>query len=139
MIFNYEPVTFGEIKSSFGTPITGEKVKLLAANIQYGDRDLSAVNGRLFNKPNSFFNNCIIYDHEVNNTITAKNVNIRYDTRSYYSIADVIHSQTFPEDYDFGTRALSNVHYICGMSVPPIMIKRIVARLIEGGVFLSKS
>ena len=27
------------------------------------------------------------------------------------------------------------VNYICGMSVPPIMIKRIVTRLIESGVF----
>ena len=135
MSFNYEPVTFGEIKSEFGTLITGEKLKLLAENVQYGDAALSDVNGRLFNKPNSFFNNNIVYDDAVNNTITAKVVNIRYDTRTYYSIEDVIHSQTFPLDYDFGKRTLSNVHYICGMSVPPVMIKRIVTRLFESGLF----
>ena len=45
---------------------------------------------------------------------------------------EVIRSQTFPEDYDFDKQ---NVEYICGMSVPPLMIKRIVTRLIESGVF----
>ena len=29
---------------------------------------------------------------------------------------------------------IKKVEYICGMSVPPIMIKRIVQRLIESGV-----
>lgn len=135
MSFNYEPITFGEIKTEQGTPIVPGKISHLCENIQHGDKDLSYVNERLFNKPNSFFNNCIIYDDDVNHTITAKCVNIRYDTRTYYSILDVIHSQTFPEDYNFGSDKLSAVHYICGMSVPPIMIKRIVQRLIEHGLF----
>ena len=43
--------------------------------------------------------------------------------------------QTFPQDYDFGAMNSSNVSYICGMSVPPIMMKRVVTRLIEQGVF----
>ena len=51
------------------------------------------------------------------------------------SIDDIIHAQTFPEDYNFNPRNYSQVGYICGMSVPPIMIKRIVTRLIEQGVF----
>lgn len=134
MSFNYEPITFGEIKTLRGTPISGEKTQHLANNIVFGDLDLSYVSGRLFNKPNSRFNSMVIYDHAVNSTITAKNNNIRYDTREYMSVEDVIHSQTFPEDYDFGNRNLNNVTYICGMSVPPVMIKRIVQRLIESGV-----
>ena len=46
---------------------------------------------------------------------------------------DVIRAQTFPEDYNFMSDSWNDVAYICGMSVPPIMIKRIVNRLIEGG------
>lgn len=134
MSFNYEPVTFGEIKSPQGTPIKGEKTKLLVENIVYGDLDLSFVSGRLFDKPNSRFNSMIIYDDKVNPTITGKSTNIRYDTREYMSVEDVITSQTFPQDYDFGNRTIGLVTYICGMSVPPVMIKRIVQRLIESGV-----
>jgi hypothetical protein len=39
---------------------------------------------------------------------------------------------TMANDYPFGKES---VEYICGMSVPPIMIKRIVTRLIESGLF----
>ena len=91
--------------------------------------------GRLYNKPNSLFSHNIIYDDKVCNTLRANNVNIRYDTKQYLSIEDLINAQTFPQDYDFGTRTVANVSYLCGMSVPPIMIKRIVERLIESGVF----
>ena len=51
------------------------------------------------------------------------------------SMQDIIHAQTFPEDYDFETEKDSDIEYICGMSVPPVMMKRIVMRLIEEGVF----
>ena len=51
------------------------------------------------------------------------------------SIFDLLPSQTFPEDYQFNTESVTGVTYICGMSVPPIMIKRIVTRLIEQGVY----
>lgn len=33
---------------------------------------------------------------------------------------------------------LASVQYICGMSVPPVMIKRIVGRLIKSGLFDSR-
>ena len=42
---------------------------------------------------------------------------------------DMISSQTFPQDYNFNPDTYSNVEYVCGMSVPPIMIKRIVNRM----------
>ena len=45
---------------------------------------------------------------------------------------ELIRAGVLPQDYDFDA---INKAYICGMSVPPIMIKRIVTRLIESGVF----
>lgn len=134
MSFNYEPVTFGQIKTQQGTDILGQKLKFLAQNIEYGDSDLSDVMGRIYNKPNSLFSHKIIYDDKVCKTLTAKSCDIRYDTRQYLSVEDVINAQTFPQDYDFGQRSNSNVAYICGMAVPPLMIKRIVQRLIDSGV-----
>lgn len=133
MSFNYSPVTFGDIKSPCGTAIKGEKVKYYADNLLHGEISLADVCTRM-EKKRKFFNSMVIYDDCVNYTITGKCTNIRYDTREFMSVEDVIHSQTFPEDYDFINRSLSNVTYICGMSVPPVMIKRIVKRLIESGV-----
>lgn len=51
------------------------------------------------------------------------------------SVEDVINSQTFPQDFDFLVRSANKVGYICGMSVPPVMIKRVVERLIESKIF----
>lgn len=51
---------------------------------------------------------------------------------------EIISSQTFPIDYNFLSNKLSNISYICGMSVPPTMIKRIVTRLIESEVLTTK-
>ncbi len=54
------------------------------------------------------------------------------NNKTKFSTHDIISMQTFPQDYNFNNNP---VRYICGMSVPPIMIKRIVTRLIESGVF----
>ena len=35
---------------------------------------------------------------------------------------DIISCQTFPQDYDFMDQ---NVQYVCGMSVPPVMMAKI--------------
>ena len=80
----------------------------------------------------------IQYDDEVCCTIPAKEVIIRFDRREWLGVEDAIRAQTFPEDYDFGTKAKNTIFYFLGMSVPPIMMKRIVMRLIEEGVFKYK-
>lgn len=63
---------------------------------------------------------------------------LRGDEKTRVSSMDIIHAQTFPEDYDFIGGRFKDVTYLCGMSVPPVMIKRIVQRLIESGVFAYK-
>ena len=54
---------------------------------------------------------------------------------AYVGPKTIRNAQTFPQDYDFRSDTISGIGYICGMSVPPVMIKRIVTRLIEQGVF----
>ena len=134
MSFNYEPVTYGQIKSGAGAEIghdTHEYRTLCLATPQ--DRNLADVYRRLGEKERRF-SAAVIWDENVCPTILAHNFHYRGDEKTKTSIEDIIHAQTFPEDYDFGIRTYANVEYICGMSVPPIMIKRIVQRLIESGV-----
>lgn len=134
MSFNYEPVTFDVIRSAKGFNLKGTTLQMLIDNFEDGDKDLSFACQRIRGKT-SFFNNKYIYDDQVNYTLTAKNVNIRVCDKKYMSVQDIINTATFPQDYDFIDNKQSNVHYICGMSIPPVMIKRVVTRLIEKGVF----
>lgn len=56
----------------------------------------------------------------------------RFKEKTQCSNQDFINGSTFAQDYNFGKE---NVSYICGMSVPPLMIKRLVTRLMESGLF----
>lgn len=73
----------------------------------------------------SFFNYCFVYDNQVAPTITAHCNNIRWDNKCFLSKQDIISISTFPQDYNFLSENIDNVAYICGMSVPPVMIKRV--------------
>ena len=74
----------------------------------------------------------IVNNSEVYPTQTAGHDDIWTENGNHPSKIDVIHAQSFPEDYDFCGQ---KVEYICGMSVPPLMIKRVVNKLLEQGVF----
>lgn len=136
MSFNYKPITYGEIKDGLGRVFeSGSKTYQLLCEAKDGEKDLGPAHLRLFGTE-AFFQNKILYDDEVVMTIRAKsNDFVCIKDKRGMSPMEIVHSQTFPEDYDFGAFNLSNITYICGMSVPPIMIKRIVTRLIESGVF----
>lgn len=134
MSFNYVPITYGEIKEGEG--------KILNKNSKYyqtlclakpGDKAIADILQRTGQKVVGF-NDKVAWDCDVLSTIRAGSSIYVAETKGVLSKEDIIHSQTFPEDYDFGG-GYTQVNYICGMSVPPIMIKRIVTKLIEGGVF----
>ena len=129
MSFLYKPILFSQIKSVGDTiPITSDNLQELIKNAKYGDRNLEPACQRTRGK-SSFFNYCFVYDNQVAPTITAHCNNIRWDTKSYLTKKDIISISTFPQDFNFLTNNLDNIAYICGMSVPPVMIKRVAERL----------
>ena len=138
MNFFYEPVTYGLIKEGHGTPLKPETkdYQMLCKAIP-GDTDIAAIYERLGEKPRRFSAR-ICWNENVLPTIVAKLFHYRPDDKERISTADVIHAQTFPEDYDFQSESYLDIDYICGMSVPPVMMKRIVQRLIAEGVFSYK-
>lgn len=135
MSFNFEPVTYGEIKEGKGDEINKDtqtyKILCLAT---HDDLRISDVFRRIGEKERQFGTK-IAWEENVLQTIIANLEYLRGEERERISVEDLVHAQTFPEDYDFVKRTFNNVSYICGMSVPPVMIKRIVQRLIESGVF----
>lgn len=134
--FNYEPIVYGEIKDGAGIEIKeNSKTYQLLKNVKENEFNLSYANERLYGK-RSWFQSMVIDDDRVMDTIRASIADVfRRGTRERISWQDCRNSQTFPQDYDFMPNNANKVGYICGMSVPPLMIKRLVTRLIESGLF----
>lgn len=128
MSFLYKPVVFAQIKSPEGTKIESENLNNLISYAKYGDRNLENACRRQRGK-SSFFNYCFVYDDLVAPTMTAHCNNLRWDTKSLLSKQDIISMATFPQDFDFMSGNLDSISYVCGMSVPPVMIKRVAERI----------
>lgn len=134
MTFNYEPITYGEIKSGVGKAVKSEQCNRLLNLATREDKRFIDIFARLGEKERCFGQK-IAWEENVLQTITAKMDYYRGTEKTKISLEDIIHAQTFPEDYCFPEMKWDIVTYFCGMSVPPIMIKRVVTRLIEQGVY----
>ena len=135
MSFNYEPIKYGEIKEGKGTPINkNTQTYRMLCQATPNDLRICDIFERLGQKAKCFGAK-IAWEQNVLQTLTAKLDYNRGVEKERISKEDLIHAQTFPEDYNFMSDSWHDIAYICGMSVPPIMIKRIVTRLIESGVF----
>ena len=134
MYFNYEKVTYGEIKEGVGPYNKDAQWYELLGKAQKGDKSLSDI--RVRNELSGGQFNCMLcWEKDVLPTLAAKLEYYDPIERTKLSKETIRNAQTFPQDYDFGSELAGNVCYICGMSVPPIMIKRLVTRLIESGLF----
>ena len=135
MVFNYEPITYGMIKEGALKPL-GKDTHFyeLAAQAKDDEHDIAETRVRLGEK-RSAFQTKYIRDHEVMPTQRSKPDIIDLSELAYVSKETVRNSQTFPSDFDFSPNTYANIGYICGMSVPPIMMKRVVERIIASGIF----
>ena len=138
MQFNYEPITYGEIKEGEGHLIGRDtKYYFYASKANAKDKSLADTRIRLGEK-GSAFQTYYVRDGDIIPTLRSKPDVIDLSNISYISWQTIRNSQTFPQDYNFMPNKEGQAGYICGMSVPPLMIKRIVTRLIEGGLFSQK-
>lgn len=134
MYFNYEKVTYGEIKEGVGPCNKDAQWYELLGQAQETDKSLSDIRVRNGLSGGQF--NCMLcWEKDVLPTLAAKLEYYDPIERTKLSKETIRNSQTFPQDYDFGSDLAGNICYICGMSVPPVMIKRLVTRLIESGLF----
>ena len=138
MSFYYEPVRFGEIKSGAGGEVSKESLSFRALKMAIPeDKDLAAVYKRIGERERCFTTR-IVWENDIPPTLTARTDQYRGEEKTRVSIEDLIYIQTFPEDFDFIRNTYYRTLYVCAMSVPPVMIKRIVSRMIEAGVFEKK-
>ena len=126
MNFNYEPVTYEDIKDGVGKPI-GKDTNMYKylSQAEHTDLRLSDIYSRLGMKE-TCFGIKIAWEENVLQTIIPSLDYIDGNELCRISDNTIISSQTFPQDYNFDS---NRVNYVCGMSVPPIMTKRIVERM----------
>lgn len=93
-----------------------------------GGRNQGDANLRLFGK-DSNFNQVYVYRGKVCPTLSAKDTFLmHFEAPLYLSRGEVCSVSTFPQDYDFGNES---PHYICGMSVPPVMMAQVASRVYQ--------
>lgn len=126
--FHGEPILFGNIRSERGEPVGDGVIKDLVDRAQEGDRKTEHVLKRLTGKGGSLYSQVIVADNIVCPTITSGGAYYRFADRQKFSTEDMVHVQTFPEDYDF---CGNSVQYVCGMSVPPNMMANIATEVYE--------
>lgn len=129
MNFNYEKILYREIKYNKEKIASGKMHDALL--LRKADEEVADTMKRIYGV-NSGITHRIARECDVYPTQTAGHADIWTEKGNHPSDLDVIHATTFPKDYQFSK---TKVEYVCGMSVPPIMIKRLVQRIIETGVF----
>jgi len=102
------------------------KMHELWSNRKMGDVNLAQANKRLYGSE-AFFSQRLCYEDKVCPTLTSEsNGKLHFKEPCFLSNREITYASTFPEDYDFmGHKA----HYLCGMSVPPVMMAQIATRV----------
>lgn len=127
--FNEKPILYKEFADtdfkSFDkdTQIYNRWLKRNNNDSSLGDTVKRIENGKI-----SGFTSSYIKLNKVPSTIVAGSGSalIRFDKPGRLSNKDIITIQTFPQDYNFLEQT---VQYVCGMSVPPVMMKKIAEQV----------
>lgn len=124
--FNEHPVLYRDIRSGEGQLINpSSKTYRRWLRRRPKDLNIGNITERTEGKTSNF-NTILLRDQRVPNTLASNSVFLRTDVSQHISDTDVIRMQTFPSDYDFMD---AGVQYVCGMSVPPLMMKRIAEQI----------
>ena len=128
LFFKEPPIHFGEVRSEKGRPVDPQTqaYKLLQMR-RPGDKCMGDINMRWKGKNTGFTVN-IVADTDVSCTLTSGGGMYRdYDAMAFGDM-DFVNIQTFPQDYGFGQES---PQYVCGMSVPPVMMANIATEVYE--------
>ena len=85
---------------------------------------------------NKWYQEQVLNNNSICRTVRGDSGIYRVDEKTLISFQDLLSISTFPQDYKNPiSDSWWNLEYIVGMSVPPVMMKRVVTRLIESGLF----
>ena len=123
--FDEKPIVFGEVRNDHGIDVSHTLHGQLLKHRIKEDQDIGDISKRIRGKETGFTNK-INHDNEVAKTLISGGSFYRDYDGCAMSDLDCISVQTFPQDYDFDNQS---VQYICGMSVPPVMMAQVSAEV----------
>lgn len=126
--FKENPILFRECMDGRGREIKSpEMLKRWNARC-VGDDDFGDVTTRLYGRRLAF-NTQFAYTNKVCNCLTGKeDSTVLFDHPRYLSQSEVCKIASFPADYEF---CGNKPHYVCGMSVPPVMMAQVASRIYD--------
>lgn len=128
MDFKEEPIMFGEVADFKGREAKSNVIRLLWENRQHGDLNQGEANERLYGKGGNF-NQSYVYLDRICPTLASKETClIHYEQPRFLGASEVCCISSFPQDYNFTGQS---PQYICGMSVPPVMMAQVASRIYE--------
>lgn len=130
--FDCEPIKFNKIleKGAQGVKKLWPSIEVRWPYIEEGDQNLKFADAKYrgLSTYNAFFSTNILYGNEVAPTLTSSGTSLYYHEKRNVSDKEYVRMSTFPIDYNFMGL---DVRYVCGMSVPPLMIAGIVEKMKE--------
>ena len=123
--FDEKPIPFGEVRSAHGLDVSNTVYGQLMKHRKSTDQDISDISKRVRGKESGFTNK-MNHDNEVSKTITSSGSFFRDYDGMGMTEGDFIAVQSFPQDYDFADQS---AQYVCGMSVPPVMMAQVSAEV----------
>lgn len=126
--FNEKPILMSECTDYQGREVTSTVMRTLWENRKHGDLNQGEANERLYGKYSNF-NQQYVYQDRICPTLAGKeSCLIHFDKPLMLSKSEVCCVSSFPQDYNF---AGNPAHYICGMSVPPVMMANVATAIWE--------
>lgn len=130
MKFTEKEIPFGCIRSDEcgGKSLSEYKMSLWEQK-QEGDWDCGDVTRRVYGKEKCFTDS-FVFDDKVLKTLNTSCLDLfmLWDMPRRLNERECLLASTFPLDYNFGKL---QCNYICGMSVPPIMMAQIASRIYD--------
>lgn len=126
LTFKEDGILLSEFSDFNGREMQGECRKLWEKH-RDGEHSLADACERERGKA-SYFCEVIVYQNEVCATLTGQGKIHHHEKPLFLSDKEVRCVSSFPQDYDFGNE---KPEYICGMSVPPVMMAQVASRVYE--------
>ena len=130
MEFNEPPILFGEVADNLGRPLTPTTIQYkLWKEVRDGETDLASAAIRIYGKK-KFFSTRLFYKDRVAWTLVPDYhcCLLHKDEPVFLSDSEIVKCSSFPSDYDNQDQ---KVGYMCGMSVPPVMMAQVASRVYD--------
>jgi len=126
MEFTEAPILYKDIENKEGAAYLTKNITECWNQRINGDSDMADARERM-NLKRQYFDWYFCYRGNVCPTLTAHREScISFYEPRYLSKEEVLLASSFPLDYNFGKE---RPHYVCGMSVPPVMMAQVASRV----------